>query len=92
MKDLNEYIKEGLFDNIDKLDGKNGLESNYKQLKKEITDWICSNYYNQPGGYKSNLVKKRDLQINMETTPPTVSYIPKKPLDINLFKSYKWIS
>ena len=85
MKNLNEYIKEGLFDNIDKLEGKNGLESNSKQLKKEITDWICSNYYAQPGEYKSHFVKKRDLQINMETTPPTVNYIPKNSLDVNLF-------
>ena len=87
MVNLNEYIKEGLFDNIDKLEGKNGLESNAKQLKKDIIDWICSNYYNQPNGYKSHLVKKRDLQINMETIPPTVNYDAKNSLENRLFAS-----
>jgi hypothetical protein len=33
MKTLKEYIKEGLFDDIDKLEGKKGLENNFKLLK-----------------------------------------------------------
>lgn len=92
MKQSTEYIKEGLFDNVDKLEGKNGLESNLKQLKYEIIDWICSHYYSQPGEYKTHFVKKRDLQINMETTPPTVSYIPKKSLDNRLYASRDVVS
>ena len=45
MKQLKEFImesigskttlKEGLFDDIDKLEGKNGLDTNVKQLKKD---------------------------------------------------------
>ena len=43
MKNLKEYVKEGLFDDLDKIEGKNSLESNAKQIKKEIENWICSN-------------------------------------------------
>lgn len=34
MKQLKEYIKEGLFDDIDKQEGKNNLAAQNKQLKK----------------------------------------------------------
>ena len=74
MKYLKEYIKEGLFDNIDKLEGKNGLESNSKQLKKEIVDWICSHYFDSPSFAKSRAIKKSALTVNTSTTPPTVNY------------------
>ena len=43
MKDLKEYLVEGLFD-IDDIEGKNSLEYNTKQLEKEIKYWICSHY------------------------------------------------
>ena len=38
MKDLKGYIKEGLFDDIDEIEGKNSLEYNTKQLEKDIND------------------------------------------------------
>lgn len=66
MKDLNEYIKEGLFDGVDKLEGKNGLNNNLKFLKKEIIDWIINN--------TSERVYKNKLSVDMTTTPPTVDY------------------
>ena len=73
MKDLKEYIKEGLFDDIDKIEKTGGMESNVKQLKKEIVDWICSHYCVDRVA-PSKLIKKRSLIVNMETTPPTVDY------------------
>lgn len=75
MKQLKEYVKEGLFD-IDGLEGKNSLESNTKQLKKEIENWISSNYYYKSNCPKSAAVKKRWLDIDMTTSPPTVNYNP----------------
>ena len=87
MKNLNEYVKDGLFDNIDKLEGKNGLAAQDKQLKKDITEWICSHYYSQPSEAKSHLVKKRNLEVDMSTTPPTVSYVPKNISDNKLCAS-----
>ena len=74
MVNLNEYIKEGLFDNIDKLEGKNGLESTSKQIEKEIKDWICSHYFDSPSIAKSRAIKKSNLTIDTSTTPPTVNY------------------
>ena len=74
MVNLKEYIKEGLFDNIDKLEGKNSLESNSKQLKKEIADWICSHYFDSPSFAKSRAIKKSALTVDTSTTPPTVDY------------------
>ena len=53
MKDLKEYIKEGLFDDIDKLEGKKGLANNLKLLKKEITDWIIN--HTEERVYKNKL-------------------------------------
>ena len=44
MKNLNEFIKEGLFDDIDKLEGKNGLENALKVLKKEMSDGLKKIY------------------------------------------------
>ena len=76
MKNLKEYVKEGLFDDIEKLDGKNSLEISRKQLKKDIENWICSNYYYKRSCPKSAAVKKRWLDIDMTTSPPTVNYNP----------------
>ena len=76
MKNLKEYVKEGLFDDLDKIEGKNSLESNAKQIKKEIENWICSNYYYKLSCPKSAAVKKRWLDIDMSTSPPTVNYNP----------------
>ena len=73
MKDLKEYIKEGLFDDLDKIEKVGGMESNVKQLKKEIIDWICTHYC-VDRDVPSKPIKKRSLIVNMETTPPTVDY------------------
>ena len=45
MKNLKEYIKEGLFDDLEEIEKIGGMESNIKQLKKEIEEWIKENYY-----------------------------------------------
>ena len=66
MKNLKEFIKEGLFDDVDKLEGKKGLDNNLKFLKKEITDWIINNSFER--------IYKNKLSIDMTTTPPTVDY------------------
>ena len=66
MKDLKGYIKEGLFDDVDKLEGKKGLNNNIKLLKKEITDWIVNN--NNCRTYKTK------LKFDFNTIPVTVNY------------------
>lgn len=75
MKHLYDIVKEGLFD-IDGLEGSNSLEISSKQLKKDIENWICSNYYYKRNCPKSAAVKKRWLEIDMTTSPPTVNYKP----------------
>ena len=54
MKNLNEYIKEGLFDDVDKLEGKNGLENALKVLKNEMKEWIKENISKSNGRIKLN--------------------------------------
>lgn len=66
MKDLKEYIKEGLFDDVDKLEGKKGLANNIKVLKNEIINWIINN--------TAERVYKNKLSVDMTTIPPTVDY------------------
>ena len=73
MKQLKEYIKEGLFDDVDKLEGKNGLASSTKQLKKDIGDWICNNYYSSFARRSQYKLKKRTIEVDMSTVPPTVN-------------------
>lgn len=43
MKDLKEYIKEGLFDNLDKREETGGLNAATEDIKKEIYNWIGKN-------------------------------------------------
>ena len=43
MKDLKEYIKEGLFDNLDKREELGGLNAATEDIKKEIYNWLCKN-------------------------------------------------
>ena len=74
MKNLKEYIKEGLFDDIDKLEGENSLESNAKQLKKEIVDWVSNNYYLSYTRKNQYKLKKHTIEVDMATIPPTVNY------------------
>ena len=74
MKQLKEYIKEGLFDDIDKLEGKNSFASNTKQLKKEIVDWVSNNYYSSYTRKSQYKLKKRTIEVDTTTTPPTVNY------------------
>ena len=96
MKNLKEYLVEGLFDNVDKLEGKSGLDHNSKQLKKEIVEWICSNYYSEPGGRKTYLLKKKFLEVDMTTTPPTVNcscskiYLNKDAVSLNNNGLFQW--
>ena len=73
MINLKEYIKEGLFDDLDKIEKVGGMESNVKQLKKEIIEWICDHYC-VDRDVPSKPIKKRSFIVNMETTPPTVDY------------------
>jgi hypothetical protein len=73
MKDLKEYIKEGLFDDVDKLEGKKGLENNFKLLKNEIIDWILN--------HTAVRVYKNKLSVDMNTNPPTVDYNGNIKLD-----------
>ena len=80
MKDLKEYIKEGLFDDIDKIEGKNSLALNTKQLEKEIKDWVCNNYYTDQYCKKSKLLKKRSIKIDTSTSPPTVTMASPFPI------------
>lgn len=90
MKQLKEYIKEGLFDDIDKQEGKNNLAAQNKQLKKEIVDWI-SDYYLE--SYNKKL-KKRSLTVDMSTIPPTVDYKgdlnAKKISTLNNHGMFQW--
>ena len=74
MKQLKEYIKEGLFDDIDKLEGKSGLDTNAKQLEKEIKAWICEHYFDSQSCAKSRAIKKSNLTVDTSTVPPTVNY------------------
>lgn len=80
MKDLKKYIKEGLFDDLDKLDGKSGLDVQDKQLKKDIIDWICLNYYTDLYCAKSKLLKKRSVKVDTSTSPPTVTITSPFPI------------
>ena len=70
MKQLNEFVKEGLFDNIDKLDGVKGLDTTVDNLKNEITDWLMNNYLRTSGA----TLTKSQIKIDITTTPPTVNY------------------
>lgn len=92
MKQLKEYIKEGLFDDIDKQEGKNNLAAQNKQLKKEIVDWI-SKYYME----SLNKLKKRSLTVDMSTIPPTVNYngdsrlaVAKEISTLNNYGMFQW--
>ena len=66
MKNLKEYIKEGLFDDLDKIEKVGGMESNAEQLKKEIIDWIIKN--------NKERIYKNKIKIDTTTTPWTVDY------------------
>ena len=70
MKQLNEFVKEGLFDNIDKLDGVKGLDTAVDNLKNEITDWLMNNYLRTSGA----TLTKSQIKIDITTSPPTVNY------------------
>ena len=66
MKDLKEYIKEGLFDDLDKIEKAGGMNHNAKLLKKEVIDWIIKN--------NKDRIYKNKIEINTNTTPWTVNY------------------
>ena len=94
MKDLNTYLKEGLFDDVDKLSGKKGLESGFAILKQDIIDWLYENCrrYTSSGARE---LSKSNISINMRTTPPTVNYngslsITSKVSTINNNGMFQW--
>ena len=94
MKDLNTYIKEGLFDDLDKIDGKKGLESGIAVLKQYIIDWLCENCrrYSDRG---SRALSQSNISVNMRTTPPTVNYngslaVVSKVSSINNDGMFQW--
>ena len=94
MKDLNTYIKEGLFDDLDKIDGKKGLESGFAVLKQDIIDWLCENCrrYSDRG---SRALSQSNISVNMRTTPPTVNYngslsITSKVSSLNNNEMFQW--
>ena len=66
MKNLKEYIKEGLFYGIDNIEEAGGMNHNVKQLKKEIIEWIIKN--------NKDRIYKNKIEINTNTTPWTVNY------------------
>ena len=77
MKQLNEYIKEGLFDNVDKLEGNDGLDNaskGFEQLDKEkIYDYISKHYVLATRGFQKALSwSESKLKIDLKTNPPTV--------------------
>lgn len=87
MVNLKEYIKEGLFDDLDKIEKIGGMESNVKLLKKEITDWITNNTY--------TLIIKSRLEFDFNTTPITVNYdddiyISKSVTSLNDNGLFQW--
>ena len=65
MKDLKEYIKEGLFDDLDKIEKIGGMESNVELLKKEVIDWIKNNI--RP-------IYENKIEFDFNTTPITINY------------------
>lgn len=92
MKHLYDIVKEGLFDDIDKIEGKNNLAAQNKQLKKEIVDWICKYYMES-----LNKLKKRSLVVDMSTIPPTVNYtgnsrlaVAKEIASLNNYGMFQW--
>ena len=72
MKNLKEYIKEGLFDDLDKIEKIGGMESNVKQLKKDIIDWICNNY--MADLFPRKKIIKNKLKIVFEDNGAVVNY------------------
>ena len=65
MINLKEYIKEGFFDDLDKIEKIGGMESNIELLKKEVIDWIKNNV-------KS--IQENKFKFDVNTSPITVNY------------------
>ena len=79
MKNLNEYIKEGLFDGIDNIENTNGLDNaskGFEQMDKEkLIEWICGHYARSVNyTWKSLPLTKSQIKIDLKTDPPTVNY------------------
>lgn len=77
MKQLKEYIKEGLFDDVDKLEGNDGLDNaskGFEQLDKEkIFDYISKHYVLATKEFQKALSwNKSKFEIDLKTNPPTV--------------------
>lgn len=79
MKNLKEFIKEGLFDGIDGMENTNGLDNatkGFEQLDREkIIDWICEHYRRSiKSTWKPLPLTKSQIKIDLKTDPPTVNY------------------
>ena len=79
MKNLKEYIKECLFDDIDNIENTNGLDNatkGFEQLDKEkIIDWICEHYFRSiKNTWKPLPLTKSQIKIDLKTDPPIVNY------------------
>ena len=79
MKNLKEFIKEGLFDDIDNIENTNGLDNatkGFEQLDKEkIIDWICEHYFLTTNDFRTIApLNKSQLKIDFKTDPPTVNH------------------
>ena len=66
MKNLKEYIKEGLFDDLDKREEIGGLNAATEDIKKEIIKWVINNTVNE--------IYNTKFQFNFNTNPITVNY------------------
>ena len=91
MKDLKEYIKEGLFDDVDKLEGKNGLENNLKLLKKEINDWIKTNIKKSSGRIKLEYNKEFNKFVASYHVDSTVQILADIPEYLLLDFEVDWL-
>ena len=66
MVNLKEYIKEGLFDDLDKREEVGGLNAATEDIKKEIYKWIIDN--------TSDKIYEDKLKFDFNTNPISVDY------------------
>ena len=97
MKNLKEYIKEGLFDGIDNIENTNGLDNaskGFEQMDKEkIIEWICGHYARSVNyTWKSLPLTKSQIKIDLKTDPPTVNYRGSLVVKTDKVSSVKYTS
>ena len=87
MKTLKEYIKEGLFDDIDKREKMGGLEATADDLKSEIINWIVEHCFINFSNNNPSKVNPKSLTVDISTTPPTVIYKTRQTIPMIRFKN-----